>query len=89
MIEKRPCIYHFFHPLPHQYFGLPTQYFRQVYDSDRLPVDHYSISVAVVYSILAEGVEVFEATTCRASVEVGFLQRYQRTRAPRADVQRR
>src|SRR6218665_3735448 len=32
IIEKRPCIYHFIPPSP-QYFGLPTQYFGQVYAS--------------------------------------------------------
>ena len=33
IIEKRPCIYHFLPPSAPQYFGLPTQYFWQVYAS--------------------------------------------------------
>jgi len=32
IIEKRPCIYNFLPPSP-KYFGLPTQYFWQVYAS--------------------------------------------------------
>ena len=34
IIEKRPCIHHFLPPSAPQYFGLPTQYFWQVYTSD-------------------------------------------------------
>ena len=35
IIENLPCIYHFLPTFAPQYFGLPTQYFCQVYASDR------------------------------------------------------
>src|SRR6218665_2318508 len=35
IIENRPCIYHFLPPFAPQYFGLPTQYFCEVYASGR------------------------------------------------------
>ena len=43
IIEKRPCIYHFSPPLATQYFGLPTQYFWQVYASGPNAAEYISI----------------------------------------------
>jgi len=43
IIEKRPCIYCFLPPSAPQYFGLPTQYFWQVYASLSFELSHSQI----------------------------------------------
>src|SRR6218665_1935713 len=49
IIENRTCIYHFLPPFP-QYFGLPTQYFCQVYASGHL--QKVSVQIETPFCIL-------------------------------------
>src|SRR6218665_2870382 len=52
IIENRTCIYHFLPPFP-QYFGLPTQYFCQVYASGHL--QKVSVQIETPFCILWGG----------------------------------